>query len=396
MSREVPIGTASSHIVLSVGFILTGTVTTIIGPLLPALALRWSLSDARAGQFFVAQFAGSTVGALTSDHVARRIGTKPALLLGFSMIALGVAGLSLASTTLALLGVLVYGLGLGFTVPAINLTIADLRRDASASALNISNMLWTLGALASPLLVSSALRSGHLQVMLLGLATCAVVIAVALAATPIPPISYEIPSTPASAHETKAPRANSTWLLFAFVFFLYVGLENSVAGWAAAYAQRTGIAHTIAAAALVPAAFWSALLAGRALFSVLMLRTMPPRIAASLGMVLALLGCVILLVAGGVLLAGGPVLMIAGVSFAGLGLAPVFPNAIAQAKSTLRGRNIAPLFACAGAGGAVVPYLVGVASSRTLELSSGIRFALLVCCVLTALQVRLSRLERAA
>src|SRR4051794_29183657 len=184
MDREVPVGTASSQIVLSAGFILTGTVTTIIGPLLPALALRWSLSDARAGQFFVAQFAGSTVGALTSDHVARRIGTKPALLLGFTMIALGVAGLSLASTTLALVGVLVFGLGLGFTVPAINLIIAELRRDASASALNISNMLWTLGALASPLLVSSALRSGHLQVMLLGLATCAVVIVIALAATP--------------------------------------------------------------------------------------------------------------------------------------------------------------------------------------------------------------------
>jgi fucose permease len=395
MNRGVPVSTTSSQIVLSAGFILTGTVTTIIGPLLPALALRWSLSDARAGQFFVAQFAGSTVGALTSDHVARRIGTKPALLLGFSMIALGVAGLSLASTTLALLGVLVFGLGLGFTVPAINLIIAELRRDASASALNISNMLWTLGALASPLLVSSALRSGHLQVMLLGLATCAVVIAMALAATPIPSVVH-IPSAAAISHTNTQLTPTSTWLLFAFVFFLYVGLENSVAGWAAAYAERTGIAHTIAAAALVPAAFWIALLAGRALFSVLMLRTMAPRIAASLGMVLALLGCVILLVTGGVFVAGGPVLMITGVSFAGLGLAPVFPNAIAQAKSTLRGRNIAPLFACAGAGGAVVPYLVGVASSRTLELTSGVRFALLVCIVLTALQFRLSRLDRAA
>lgn len=390
MQREVPFGTASSQIVLGAGFILTGTVTTMIGPLLPALVLRWSLSDARAGQFFVAQFAGSTIGAITSDHVARRIGTKPVLLLGFSMIAMGVAGLSLASTTLALLGVLLFGLGLGFTVPAINLLIADLRRDASASALNISNMLWTVGALASPVLVSSALRSGHLQVMLLGLAASAVLIAVALAATSIPS-SHQISSAPAAITHTQAQLTPiSRWLLFAFVFFLYVGVENSVAGWAAAYAQRIGIAHTVAAAALVPAAFWTALLAGRALFSVLMLRTIPPPIAASLGMTLALVGCIILLVAG------GPVLMITGVSFAGLGLAPVFPNAIAQAKSTLSGRNIASLFACAGAGGAVVPYLVGVASSRTLELSSGIRFALLVCIVLTALQFRLSRLDRPA
>ena len=38
-------------------FVLTGTVTTLLGPLLPVLATRWALEDASAGLLFTAQFA---------------------------------------------------------------------------------------------------------------------------------------------------------------------------------------------------------------------------------------------------------------------------------------------------------------------------------------------------
>ncbi len=44
------------------GFILTGMVTTLLGPILPTLSSKWSLDDLRAGYLFTAQFLGSIYG----------------------------------------------------------------------------------------------------------------------------------------------------------------------------------------------------------------------------------------------------------------------------------------------------------------------------------------------
>jgi MFS family permease len=48
--------------VIYAGFVLTGMVTTLLGPVLPVLASRWSLDDPHAGYLFTTQFLGSMVG----------------------------------------------------------------------------------------------------------------------------------------------------------------------------------------------------------------------------------------------------------------------------------------------------------------------------------------------
>jgi len=52
-------------------FILTGTVTTLLGPLLPVLVKRCAMSDADAGSLVAAQFAGHFVGALFANRSLR-------------------------------------------------------------------------------------------------------------------------------------------------------------------------------------------------------------------------------------------------------------------------------------------------------------------------------------
>src|ERR1700750_1256003 len=99
MSSEAPRqaeGSASvvAEVTLAIGFILTGTVTTLIGPLLPVLSSQWALSDSRAGQFFISQFLSSTLGALCSDALARRFGSKRTLVFGFVLLTVGVWRLS--------------------------------------------------------------------------------------------------------------------------------------------------------------------------------------------------------------------------------------------------------------------------------------------------------------
>ena len=383
MSENVrPAPSVSGQLLLVAGFVLTGTVTTLLGPLLPILAAQWSLSDARSGTFFVAQFAGSTLAALSAGFLAQRIGMKLTLAGGFLLMGTGLGTLFGSGPTMSHIAIAGYGLGLGFTIPNINLVVADMQRPRSAAALNLLNMLWTAGALASPLLVSLAVQVGRLQMMLLMVASIAFAIALSMAFVRFGGSYVQIPDTRSA---TEAPARAGRWLTFALVFFLYVGLENSLAGWAAAYAQRTGVAHSFASAALVPAAFWASLLVGRALFSILMMSLITPAATAFLGSVMVALGCALMIVGG------SPALVIGGVSVAGFGLAPIFPNAIAFARVWFSERNITPLFACAGLGGATIPYFIGVASTLTGRMSNGIWLVLMLAAALAALQLRLPR-----
>jgi fucose permease len=48
-----------SNALVHSGFIVAGAVTIILGPILPILIARWSLSDERAGLFFTLQFCGN-------------------------------------------------------------------------------------------------------------------------------------------------------------------------------------------------------------------------------------------------------------------------------------------------------------------------------------------------
>ena len=59
---------------LHAGFLLIGVVTTLLGPILPMLAIKWSLDDAELGLFFMAQFTGAIVGSALSSRMIVRTG----------------------------------------------------------------------------------------------------------------------------------------------------------------------------------------------------------------------------------------------------------------------------------------------------------------------------------
>src|SRR4029450_2901003 len=60
-------------VILHVGFLLIGVVTTFLGPILPMLATKWSLDDAELGLFFMAQFTGAIIGCALSSRVIVRV-----------------------------------------------------------------------------------------------------------------------------------------------------------------------------------------------------------------------------------------------------------------------------------------------------------------------------------
>lgn len=372
-------------LLLHAGFVLTGVVTTLLGPLLPALTERWMLQDREAGRLLALQFGGSTGGVLLSSVLLPRLGLRRTLVLGFGAMAAGVAGLGLGARAAGLASIAVYGVGLGLAIPATNVAVAEAHPARAAAALNVLNFVWGLGATAWPFgarLMLHARGAAGLDA-LVALALTLVVLAVSFAWVPVTG-----PAAP--RHADRAPEAAppSGWRLpvaFGLLFFLYVGTENAVAGWAALHAQR--LAESASSDwVLTPALFWAALLVGRGVAPWLLDRLDEIRLALA-GLGLASAGAALLLVAS------DPRVAVGAVGLVGLGLASVFPIVIALMSKTFGGasRRVAGwMFALAGLGGAALPWLVGALSTAFGGLRAGLVAPLAGCLAMAAL-VRLVR-----
>src|ERR1700682_4513164 len=105
---------------IHVDFLLTGIVMTFIGPMLPILSARWSLTDARSGSLIFFQFFSSMLGMLLSGVFVQRWGYRFTLIAGAVLMASGMALLASGPWSLGVLAVCVLGIGYGLTTPAGN------------------------------------------------------------------------------------------------------------------------------------------------------------------------------------------------------------------------------------------------------------------------------------
>src|SRR5438309_7363212 len=179
-ARAIPLAT-NGVVLLHVDFLLTGIVMTFLGPMLPTLAARWSLSDASAGSLIFAQFFSSMFGMLLSGTLVQRLGYRVTLIGGLALMAGGMALLASGPWLVGITAVCTLGIGFGLTTPAGNLRTAEIDRRRSASALNVINAIWGIGAMSSPFFVAVALRAHRPSAFLYGTAAALLVLLIALA-----------------------------------------------------------------------------------------------------------------------------------------------------------------------------------------------------------------------
>ncbi|HUI75196.1 MAG TPA: MFS transporter [Candidatus Acidoferrum sp.] len=351
--------------ILFVGFLLSGIIGTLIGPILPTYIARWSLNDSGAGFFLTAMYIGSLTGTLISSVVISRGGYKPTLALGYGLAAIGTAALIQPNYKMALAATVVYGVGYGLLVPATNLWVAEYSGHRRASALNLLNLAWGIGAMGWPPLALYAIRGQHLVGMLTVVGVASLVLALGILWSPFLPYHRGQQNSNRS-DETKAP---GLWVAagLAFLFFIYVGTENGISQWSAAHAKRV-LAPGDPSWTLAPMLFFFGLLGGRALASVVLLRVKE-----------------IWVVYGGLILAGAATVvtlsaktrstLFAGVCAAGLGCSGVYPVFVAWLAKWFgtKARSMGGvMFSLAALGGASLPWLVGFVSKETSSLRIGL------------------------
>jgi len=369
-------------VLLHAGFVLTGVVTTMLGPMLPVLSARWTLDDAHAGYLFTAQFSGSMLGVMGSSFLMSRRGHCVSMVLGLALMTLGSATLLSSSWTLGMLSTLCFGIGLGLALPTTNLLVSELNPEKRAAALSLINLSWGAGAASCPFFVAALLRAHRISYLLYGVAALLTLVAAGMTR-----VAFPVLGAPPDVAHRQTGLWRSRWVpIIGALFFLYVGSEAGVGGWTATFAQRMA-AGTGTAWALVPSFFWAALLLGRAAAPML-LRDMRELKLAEIGLVVSTVGVAALLAARSLSV------VVAGVSLAGLGFSSVFPIAIATL--TRKFGSAAPriagvMFALAGAGGAILPWLVGYISTRLGGLKYGLLVPLFGCLAMLTLTVLLSR-----
>jgi MFS transporter, FHS family, glucose/mannose:H+ symporter len=374
-STALPISSAAS-LVLHAGFVLMGVVTTLLGPMLPILIGRWSLSDQRAGLFFSAQFCGSVLGVSSLGPLLGR-GYRHTLACGFGLIAVGVAGLNLGSNVACLAATVLFGCGLGQALSATNLWVAEVSRSRQVAALSILNVMWGIGAIASSPLVMIAQRHGATLWLLCSIAACSSLTALILMGMNLEPRASEDHDKPMPVRPVISLRSTVS---LAALFFLYVGCENSVAGWVASLTKRM---HVGAGDfwALTPMFFWGGLFGGRAMVPLLPLQRNERGLLAS-GLILAMAGTGLLLQARTF------ATIVICVAIAGLGFASIFPILVAWLVKAFgeRSRRIASImFALAALGGATMPWFVGLTSTSTGSLRAGLLVPLAGCVAMFSL-----------
>jgi fucose permease len=325
-----------------------------LGLALPDLAANASSSLATIGAIFTALFLGGFITQLIAGPLNDRLGQRPVLLVGIGLLAAGICGIAVShSLPLTLACALVAGLGHGAVAVSTSVLIAQVFAARSASALNLINVFFGIGAVAGPAIAGLTLRAWGTALPALWLGAGLMLLQA--------PFVLRLASAPSVAHRDD-PGAPGVALLrspllwsFGGLLLLYVGIETGIGGWNTTYMDRTTTIGP-AAAALVTSGFWLALTGGRVAGVLIGVQ-----VAAAVLLRLSLAGAL----AGAVLLAispGNAVLTVAAVILIGFCFGPIFPTALSIVTSTFRrapGAAVSVVVALGSLGGMLLPWIQG-------------------------------------
>ncbi|MGC2762196.1 MAG: MFS transporter [Candidatus Binatus sp.] len=348
MSREGTITRLAYSCLLMVG-IHSGW----IGPFLPQISHAAHLPIERAGLIVSAAAAGYFISVLIAGEINQRLSAQKILVGAMAFFTAGLTGLAVAPGLAGLLfaGFLI-GLANGGIDIGANALIAELNRERLASALNYLHVLFGVGALLGPLIVSVAFASRvpYWWVFGAGALVCAA-IAFRLGVTP----AIEVRTAPAPGDGFIPMLSHPLIWAISGVMFLYVGAEIGIGAWLFLYLRTAGALSPLLASSGV-SLYWLGLVCGRAFGGRLGHRIALPQFT-MLASALSAAALVILIAAP---TAGG--LAASAVFLIGFGYGPVFPNMIAVGAARFPaevGRMTSIVVAGGALGGIVAPWIMG-------------------------------------
>jgi FHS family Na+ dependent glucose MFS transporter 1 len=333
-------------------FVIFGLATAVEGPSLPTLARHTSSAFNQISLIFVVGGFGYLVGSMIGGRAYDRLPGHRFISGNLLVMVLAAIVMPLATSLwILLLASLFMGAGKGALDVGCNTLLQWVHKEKAGPYLNGLHFTFGLGSFASPILLAQIFKAT--QEIYWGFWIIAILI------VPLAILFWFLPE-PSTKSQVKQKESTSIPFIPVFLivlaFFLYVGAEVGFANWIYTYAITLKLANTFTAAYLT-SAFWGLFTAGR-LLGVWISSRVNTRMILSVDLAgcLASLGLIILGRDSGTFLWIGSIGL-------GFSMASIFPTILILAGESLQvtGTITGWFLVGAGAGGMVLPWLIGQA-----------------------------------
>ena len=295
-----------------------GMIAAMLGTILPALSEKFRLTPSQNGTIAFVQALGLMIASLGGGPLMDNEGKKIGLVLGLFLIA---AALMLLPRSSGYGGILVLlfalGLGGGIVVTGANSLVSDVSESYRGTALNLVNLFFGLGGMATPFISANLLKRDTVKLCITAGGFALVALLVQLAA-PIP--------GPAGVQSFVLADAGTVLgrpilFLLGLFLFLYVSCEVGVWNWLARHLIAQGIPEARALNVL-SLGFALGILVGRVAVSPILISVRPATVTLIAAVAMAITTFAALRARS--VTAAWILVFLAGVS-----MAPVFPTTLA-------------------------------------------------------------------
>jgi fucose permease len=328
-----------------------GMIAAMLGTILPDLSDRFRLTPTQNGTIAFAQALGLMIASLGVGPLLDNEGDKAGLILGLAFIAVALFWLPRSKGFRSIMFLLfLLGVGGGIVVTGANALVSGVSETHRATALNLVNLFFGLGGLATPFISANVFKKNWVRLCY----TVASLTVVSLAIQAM--TSMPAPSGAGSFVLADAGPVLGRPLLFllGFFLFLYISCEVGVWNWLPRHLIAQGIPESTALN-ILSLGFALGLLVGRVGVSPILIHV--PAVIVTLASSVAMAVTTFLM-----LRTSKPTAAAVLVFIAGLAMAPVFPTTLAMVGNAfprMSGTAIGIVITCGWAGLAVSSRLIG-------------------------------------
>lgn len=328
-----------------------GMIAAMLGTILPDLSDRFKLTPTQNGTIAFAQALGLMIASVGVGPLLDTQGDKIGLILGLVCIAfvLFLLPRSQGFRTIVLL-LFLLGIGGGIVVTGANALVSDVSETHRATALNLVNLFFGLGGLATPFISANLFKKNWVR-LCYTVAGLTVVTLVIQGVTPMPAPSDNAAGTFANAG---AIFGHPLIFLLGFFLFLYITCEVGVWNWLPRHLIAQGISES-RALNILSLGFALGLLIGRVAVSPILIRVSAVDVTLAASIAMAITTFLMLRT-------NNATAAFALVFVAGLSMAPVFPTTLAivgTAFPQMSGTAIGFVITCGWTGLAVSSRVIG-------------------------------------
>jgi fucose permease len=295
-----------------------GMIAAMLGTILPDLSARFHLTPKQNGSIAFCQALGLIIASLAVGPLIDNEGKKVGMLLGLALITLALVLLP-KSTGYSSIGAYLFllGIGGGIIVTAANALASDVSPEHRGTTLNLLNLFFGLGGLATPFISANLLSRNAVRLCYLVAGLTFATLLVNIATTMPQPTGAQSFVFSEVGDVLGRP---ALWLLALFLF-LYVASEVGVWNWLVQHLIAQGIPES-RSLNILSLGFALGLLIGRVGVS---------QVLKSVSSLTVTLAASILMVVTTYLMSRTKDATVAGVLvfLAGVAMAPVFPTTLA-------------------------------------------------------------------